>query len=104
MPATTLPPTPVAAWGDRTTPFQLDGQAPVERRPPDGRLWDYAGQELGFYGWLRTAHTRVLRRIGLGLLDLSDRRWRDSYVARQHPYEAADAAIADEAAAMGCEL
>ena len=40
--------TPVAAWGNRTTPFRLDGQAPVERRPPDNRLWDYAGHELGF--------------------------------------------------------
>ena len=96
--------TPVAAWGDRTTPFQLDGQAPVERRPLDNRLWDYAGQELGFYGYLRTAHTRILRRIGLGLLDLSDRRWRDAYVERQHPWEAADKAIADEAADIGCEL
>ena len=96
--------TPVAAWGDRTTPFQLDGQASVERRPPDNRLWDYAGQDLGFYGFLRTAHTRILRRIGLGLLDLSDRRWRESYKARQHPWAAADEAITDEAAEMGCEL
>ena len=96
--------TSVAAWGDRTTPFRLDGQAPVERRPPDNRLWDYAGQELGFYGFLRTAHTRILRRIGLGLLDLSDRRWRAAYDVRHHPQEAADKAIADEAADMGCEL
>ena len=96
--------TPVAAWGDRTTPFQLDGQAPVERRPPDNRLWDHAGQELGFYGYLRTAHTRILRRIGLGLLDLSDRQWRDGYDARLHPWAAADNAIANEAADMGCEL
>ena len=65
---------------------------------------NYAGHELGFYGFLRTAHTRVLRRIGLGLLDLSDRQWRDAYVGRQHPCQAADKAIADEAAEMGCEL
>ena len=96
--------TPVAAWGGRTTPFQLEGQPPVERRPPDNRLWDYAGQDLGFYGWLRTAHARILRRIGLGLLDLSDRRWRDSYDERIHPCGAADKAIADEAADIGCEL
>ena len=96
--------TPVATWGDRTTPFQLDGQSPVERRPPDDRLWDYAGQDLGFYGYLRTAHARILRRIGLSLLDLSDRRWRDSYDARQHPCGEADKAIADEAADVGCEL
>ncbi len=96
--------TPVAAWGDRTTPFQLAGQSSVERRPPDNRLWDYAGQDLGFYGWLRIAHARILRRIGLGLLDLSDRRWRDSYNERTHPWEAADKAIADEAAEMRCEL
>lgn len=96
--------TPVAAWGSRTTPFQLIGQSPIERRPPDGRLWDYAGQDLGFYGYLRIAHARVLRRIGLGLLDLSDRRWRNGYNERTHPYEAADKAIADEAADIGCEL
>ena len=96
--------TPVTAWGDRTTPFGLDGQAPIQRRPPDNRLWDYAGQDLGFYGYLRIAHTRILRRIGLGLLDLSDRRWRESYEARQHPWAAADKAIVDEAAEMGCEL
>lgn len=96
--------TPVAAWGDRTTPFQLDGQAPVERRPPDNRLWDYAEHQHGFYGYLRIAHTRILRRIGLGLLDLSDRRWRDGCHERRHPWEVADEAIADEAADMGCEL
>ena len=96
--------TPVAAWGSRTTPFQLADQPPVERRPPDGRLWDYARQALGFYGWLRVVHTRVLRRIGLGLLDLSDRRWQDSYNKRTHPWKAADEAIADEAADIGCEL
>ena len=95
---------PVAAWGARTTPFRLDGQAPIQRRLPDNRLWDYAGQELGFYGFLRIAHTRILRRIGLGLLDLSDRRWRDADVERQHPCAAADKAIADEAAEMGCGL
>ena len=95
---------PVAAWGGRTMPFQLAGQSPVERRPPDNRLWDYAGQELGFYGYLRIAHARILRRIGLGLLDLSDRRWREGYDARLHPCAAADEAIEDEAAEMGCEL
>ena len=28
--------TPVTAWGGRTTPFQLAGQPPVERRPLGG--------------------------------------------------------------------
>ena len=96
--------TPVAAWGSHTTSFQLTGQSPVERRPPDSRLWYYARQDLGFYGYLRIAQTRILRRIGLGLLDLSDRRWRDGYNERRHPWEAADKAMADEAADIGCEL
>ena len=96
--------TPVAAWSSHTIPFQIAGQSPIERRPPDGQLWDYAAENLGFYGWLRVVHTRVLRRIGLGLLDLSDRRWRDSYNERTHPYEAADKALADEAAEMECKL
>lgn len=99
-----MAPTPVVAWGDRTTPFQLDGQPPIERRPADGRLWDYAADHWGFYGWLRTAHARILRRIGLGLMDLPDRLWRDDYQARRHPCQAADDAIANAAAEIGCEL
>ena len=94
----------VADWGSPAAAFQLAGEPPIERRPADGRLWDYATDHLGFYGFLRAANTRILRRVGVGLLDLPDRLWRDSYNDRLHPSGAADQAIADAAAEMRCEL
>ncbi len=95
---------PVADWGSPAAGFQLAGEPTIERRPADGRLWDYAADHLGFYGFLRVANTRILRRVGVGLLDLPDRLWRDDYDNRLHPGKAADQAIADAAAEMGCEL
>jgi len=95
---------PVANWGSTDAGFQLAGDPAIERRPADGRLWDYAADHLGFYGFLRVANTRILRRVGVGLLDLPDRLWRDDYNEKLHPGEAADQAIADAAAEMGCEL
>ena len=94
----------IACWGDPATAFQLDRQSPIERRPADSRLWDYAAGHLGFYGYLRVANTRILHKVGLGLMDPSDRLWRDHYEERLHPDEAADEAIIDEAADMGCGL
>jgi len=94
----------VANWGSPDTGFQLAGDLAIERRPADGRLWDYAADHLGFYGFLRVANTRILRRVGVGLLDLPDRLWRDDYDNRLHPGKAADQAIADAAVEMGCEL
>jgi len=96
--------TPVATWGGPSTPLQLTGKALIERTTPSDRLWDYANDHLGFYGFLRVANTHIVRRVGVGLMDLSDRRWRDSYDDRAHPCEAADKAIADEAADIGCKL
>lgn len=95
---------PIANWGSPDAGFQLAGDPVIERRPADGRLWGYAKDDLGFYGYLRVANSRVLRRVGLGLLDLADRCWRDDYIAQVHPCEAADEAIAEEAADMGCDL
>ncbi len=95
--------TPVAAWDDRATPFQLvgrPGRAPASGWPALGRR--RAGTRLLRH--LRTIHTRILRRIGLGLLGLSDQRWRNGYDARLHPWKAADKAIANEDAEMGCGL
>lgn len=96
--------TPVVAWGGPDMPFQLAGQPLIERRPAPDRLWDYAGGHCGFYGYLRIANARIVRRVGVGLLDLSDRCWRDDYADQAHPCEVADEAIANEAADMGCEL
>lgn len=95
---------PVASWGSPTTPFQLDEQPPVGRGPADGRLWQCATGHLGFYGWLCVANTHMLRRIGIGLMDLSDRVWRTHYEDRLHPCEVADDAIANEATDMGRDL
>lgn len=94
---------PVAAWGGPTTPFRLAEKGPIEREPADTRLWDYAGGHLGFYGYLRVTDTRISRRVGVGLLGLADRRWRDAYDGRAHPGETADRAIAEEAEKMGVE-
>ena len=94
----------IACWGGPATAFQLDGQSPIERRPADSRLWDYAAGHLGFYGYLRVANTRILHKVGLGLMDLSDRLWRDSYDERRHPGEVADEAITEEIADMGRAL
>lgn len=96
--------TPVAVWGDPSTPLQLAGKNLIERRPVSDRLWNYANDHLGFYGYLRVANTRIVKRLGVGLMDLNDRCWRDRYDERAHPCGAADDAIADEAADVGCGL
>ena len=95
---------PIASWGSPTTPFRLDGQLPIRRGPADGRLWQYATEHLGFYGWLCVAIIHMLHRIEIGLMDLSDRVWRTHYEDRQHPYEAADDAIAAAGPCMGRDL
>jgi len=95
---------PVADWGGHNTPFQLAGKPPIERRPAPDRLWDYAGEHFGSYGYLRVANARIVGRVGVGLMDLSDRCWHDSYNELLHPCQAADEAIAAEAADRGCEL
>ncbi len=93
--------TPVAGWGGPATPFQLTGKQPIGRKPDTDRLWDYAGGHLGFYGYLRVANHRIIKRTGVGLMDLADRRWRDAYDEQAHPSEEADEAIAEESAEMG---
>ena len=95
---------PVATWGGPDACFQLEGEPPVERRTADGTLWDYAGEHLGFYGYLCVANIHMLRRVGIGLLDLSDRVWRTHYNDRLHPCEAADDAIAHEGTCIGHAL
>ena len=95
---------PVAEWGDATTPFQLAGKDPIERKPGTDRLWEYAQEHSGFYSWLRVADARITRRTGVGLMDLPDRLWRDSYDELAHPAEVADEAIAEEADELGIEL
>ena len=95
---------PVAEWGSPSTPFQLTGKPPVAREPVDESLWKYAQGHLGFYGFLRIANARVMHKVGIGLMALPDHLWRDSYEEQLHPCEAADDALAEDAAEMGIEL
>jgi len=96
--------TPVTPWGGPDTPFELAGQPPIERPPTPDRLREYAGDHLDFHTYLRVANARIVHRVGIGLLDLADRCWRDDCGAWVHPRKAADDAIAEEAANLGCEL
>jgi hypothetical protein len=95
----------VAEWGGPAAPFQLAGKNPLHHLAGHSGIRDdlyrYAGQHLGFYGWLRVADARIGRRIGLGLMDLPDRLWRDAYEDQLHPAEAADEAISEMAAELG---
>lgn len=95
---------PVAEWGDPSTPFQLAGKPPIGRAPVDERLWEYARDHLGFYGYLRLADARITRKMGMGLMDPADRSWRDNYGDEVHPAEAADEAIAEDAEDLGIAL
>ena len=95
---------PVAEWGGRNTPFQLAGKPPIAREPVDESLWEYAQGHLGFYGFLRIADARITLKVGIGLLDLRDRLWRDSYDEHAHPGDAADDAVTEDAAELGIEL
>jgi len=93
----------VAAWGGPDTPFRLRWRSPVHPGPSPSLdpLWTYAGQDLGFYGWLRVADQQARRTFSRGLLDLPRRDWRDMYDGRVPPAETADVAIDEHAAQQG---
>ena len=99
--------TAVAERGSETEPFQLTGKNPLlhirGRSITHDHLFDYSGGHLGFYGFLRVANARIERRLVIGLLDLPDHLWRDSYEDGAHPCEAADEFIAECAGEMGLE-
>jgi hypothetical protein len=84
----TPPPDGIAEWGDQNSPFQLAGKAPLLRKEENEdleRLWQYAQGHLGFYGFLRCCDATLMRAAGMGIFDLPDRTWRDSYDARERP-------------------
>lgn len=93
----------VASWGGPDTPFRLMWRSPVRPGPsPDqDPLWAYAGQQLGYYGWLRVADQHARQAFGCGLLDLPPRDWRGMHDDRVPPTEAADVAIDEYAAQHG---
>ena len=96
--------TAVAARGSSAEPFQLAGKDPIHHTPgaqdTHDRLFEYAGDHLGFYGFLRVANARIQGRVMVGLMDLPDRLWRDAYDDGAHPGDAANEAIADAAEEM----
>lgn len=88
----------VADWGTSGTPFRLEGREPVLYVPGQGRvadeLWKLAaGEDLGYYGWLRAVDRLITARTGLDLLSLPDREWREDYEGRVDPAEAVDVAL-----------
>jgi len=54
-----------------------------------------------YYGWLRVADQQARQAFNCGLLDLPPRDWREMYIGRVAPIEAADAAIDEHAAQHG---
>lgn len=90
-------------WGGPDTPFRLMWRSPVHPGPSPSLdpLWAYAGQDLGYYGWLHVADQQARQAFGRGLLDLPPRDWRDMYSSRVSPTEAADVAIDEHAARHG---
>jgi len=93
----------VAHWGRPDTPFRLMWRSPVHPGPSPSLdpLWAYTGQDLGYYGWLRVADQQARQTFGCGLLDLPPRDWREMYIGRVPPIEAAAVAIDEHAAQHG---
>lgn len=86
----------VACWGSATEPFQLVGKSPIQRSEDDTSLASYTEGHLGFHGWMRVVDARIRRRAVVGVMDLPDRRWRDSYDDEVNPTEAADEVLKEE--------
>ena len=93
----------VASWGGPDMPFRLMWRSPVRPGPSHDQdpLWACAGQQLGYYGWLRVADQHARQAFGRGLLDLPPRDWQEMYLGRVLPTEAVDVAIDEHAAQHG---
>ena len=92
---------PVADWGDKTTPFRLQGCNPSQYKPDNpvhGHIRRISGDHEGFFGWLL-----ILDAVLYGLLGTSDLlgcdgpELRGEYEARLHP-EVAGTKLAEERA------
>ena len=86
----------IASRGSATEPFQLVGKPPIEWSDADASLASYTEGHLGFHGFMRVVNARIGRRAGIGVMDMADRNWRDSYDDHADPVEAADEALAEE--------
>lgn len=100
-PVTAIP--DVADWGGPGTPFRLQGCAAIRPAASGSAdpLWTHAGQNLGFYGWLRVASRHAMQMFHCGLLELPPRDWLGAYVGRVPPEEAADIAVEEHIARHG---
>lgn len=76
---------PVLRWGDQHTPFQREGQVPITEMSACATTAEYAAGHLGFYGYLRVANRISILAAGVGIFDLPDQCWRDSYDAQEPP-------------------
>jgi hypothetical protein len=83
----------VTQRGGPLTPFQLDGELPVELPIIQTPLWHYAGCHLGFYGFLCIANARLSRLGKVNVLDMPSRAWRAAYDAGDHPIDEAEKAL-----------
>lgn len=56
---------------------------------------NYAGDDNEFCLWLWLCNDRIMRRLGVGLMDIEDWGWRDAYDSDLSPAEAVRDAMAE---------
>lgn len=65
----------------------------------NSRIQEYVGNnpsDQDYAAWLQKVDNHLSSRIGVGVLDLPDRCWRDDFEGGTTPQEAAAEALADE--------
>lgn len=87
---------PVLRWGSEREPFQREGQPAITEMSACATTAEYAAGHLGFYGYLRVANRICIRIAGVGIFDLPDQCWWDSYEAQEPPGDVVRAALEEE--------
>ncbi|NHN93530.1 hypothetical protein [Acetobacter sicerae] len=87
---------PVLSWGSEHTPFQRDGRVAITEMSACSTTAEYAAGHLGFYGYLRVANRICIRAACVGIFDLPDRCWRESYEAQEPPEDVVREALEEE--------
>jgi len=82
----------------QTIPSALAGFDPAKIMAavdkPSAKAWmNYAGNDEFFALWMALVDRRVVRRVGLGVLDLSDANYHDWYDDGVTPAQAAELAV-----------
>ena len=97
----------VLDWGNDVVAFHPADQDPIQHisgtSNKHDRLWTFAGGHRGFYGWLRVANERSNAVDRIALLNLPPRDWREEYLGRVPPEEAADVALDEFASVAGIQ-